>query len=230
MSVKISDLFHKCAYDIAYVTYTDGTHDVNYSFVVHGKTLYIYFQGSNSKEDWIDNFRFWPRVKHFFKTLFVKKKKAYSNSEIKYHTGFLDCYELIRPIIIDKILEKNNSGELKFNHIVIVGYSHGAALAGLCYETVQYFRKDLLKGATLQGHCFEAPRWLYGSEKYINRWDGCYVYRNHTDIVTHVPPKFIGYKDACKIIKIGKNKHYGPIRSHYPDKVYESLCEWEERS
>lgn len=48
--MKMSELFHKCAYDIIYQTVGD---DVNYAFEEDSKahTLTIYFQGSNSVVD-----------------------------------------------------------------------------------------------------------------------------------------------------------------------------------
>lgn len=48
--MKMSELFHKCAYDIVYQTVGD---DVNYAFEEDLKThtLTIYFQGSNSVVD-----------------------------------------------------------------------------------------------------------------------------------------------------------------------------------
>jgi hypothetical protein len=46
--IKLSELFHNCAYDI---TYQKAGKDVDYAFVEKGFTLYIYFQGSESVTD-----------------------------------------------------------------------------------------------------------------------------------------------------------------------------------
>ena len=48
--MKMSELFHNCAYDVEYETVGE---DVNYAFVEEpmNHTLYIYFQGSSSKVD-----------------------------------------------------------------------------------------------------------------------------------------------------------------------------------
>ena len=55
--MKLSNLFHNCAYDIEYQEIGD---DVNYAFVedIKTHTLYIYFEGSNSITDWVRNFLF----------------------------------------------------------------------------------------------------------------------------------------------------------------------------
>lgn len=218
--MKVSKLFHKCVYEITYNT--DWGNDVNMAFNVAGRTLYIYFQGSNSKRDLIENFKFWPRVREFFKSIFRRKPNAYSNAKIRYHGGFLECYETVRWAI-EKTITKVGSRGFAYDNIIVVGYSHGAALAGMCYETCKYFRPD----AVVKGYCFEAPRWLYKSKEYLDRWNGCKVFVNHSDIVTHCPPKLLGFVNAGNYCYIGKHKKYGPIKSHYPDKVYESLLEWE---
>lgn len=46
--LRLSELFHNCAYDVEYKTVGE---DVNYAFVEDGDTLYIYFQGSSSITD-----------------------------------------------------------------------------------------------------------------------------------------------------------------------------------
>lgn len=46
--MKLSKLFHKCAYDISY---QQAGEDVNYAFEEQDNTLYIYFQGSSQVTD-----------------------------------------------------------------------------------------------------------------------------------------------------------------------------------
>lgn len=72
--MKLSELFHKCAFDIEYQQVGDS---VNYAFDEVKDTLYIYFQGSNSITDWVRNFLF--------------GKQPYHDMEIPYrvHRGFL---------------------------------------------------------------------------------------------------------------------------------------------
>lgn len=51
------------------------------------------------------------------------------------HRGFLAAWKTVEDVVISKITEKVD-GEYKWQHIIVVGYSHGGALAGLCHECV----------------------------------------------------------------------------------------------
>lgn len=132
--MKLSDLFHRCAYDVHYEQVGDS---VNYAFEEEGSTLYIYFEGSNSTTDWIRNFLF--------------GKQPYHDMEIPYrvHRGFLTAWKEVEDLIIEKITQKETKLVLnrktkkydktetyKYKHIIVVGYSHGGALAAFCHECV----------------------------------------------------------------------------------------------
>lgn len=117
--MKLSELFW-LTHTTPYITVGDG---VDYSFKEDGETLYILFQGSSQKVDWLQNFNF--------------PKKPYKDMEIPYrvHGGFLKCWKQVEDIIIEKIQEKEND-IYKFNRIIVSGYSHGGALAQFCHECV----------------------------------------------------------------------------------------------
>ena len=91
---KLSELFHKCAYDVDYKQVGDS---VNYAFVEEGSHLYIYFQGSNSITDWVRNFMF--------------PAKPYKDMEIPYrvHRGFLAAWKTVEDIIIKKIFTNSSA-------------------------------------------------------------------------------------------------------------------------
>ena len=178
--MKLSKLFHYCAYDITYEQVGDS---VNYAFKEEADTLYIFFQGSNSITDWVRNFMF--------------GKKPYKDMEIPYrvHRGFLAAWKTVEDIIIKKITEmefKYVSADItlydyKYKHIVVVGYSHGGALAAFCHECCWYHRRD----AQLEGYGFEAPRIYAGwhiKKALKERWETFTVIRNKNDIVTHIFP------------------------------------------
>ena len=82
--------------------------------------------------------------------------------EIPYrvHRGFLEAWKEVEDIIIDKILEKDVDGNFCWKHIVVVGYSHGGALAAFCHEGVWFHRPDLREEG-LEGYGLEATR-IYG--------------------------------------------------------------------
>lgn len=228
MNLKI--LFENCAYNIVYKQIGDS---VNYAFVEDGSTLYIYFQGSNSITDWVRNFLF--------------KKKPYKDMETPYkvHRGFLAAWKEVEDLIIKKITERVlikptilntmngefNPTEYKWKKIVIVGYSHGGALAAFCHECVWYYRADLRVNG-LEGYGFEAPR-IYGGFKVKKelkeRWEKFTVIRCNNDIVTHCPPFLFRFTHVGKILKIKGDTNLVTnclpkfIKSHYPEVVLDGL-------
>ena len=60
------------------------------------------------------------------------------------HRGFLAAWKEVEDIIVDKITEEQEyyssemgkRKEYKWKQIVVVGYSHGGALAAFCHECV----------------------------------------------------------------------------------------------
>ena len=230
---KLSELFHACAYD---VVYQEAGDDVNYAFVEEGSTLYIYFQGSNSISDWVRNFLF--------------PAKPYKDMEITYrvHRGFLAAWKEVEDIVIDKILEKEYKNvfnkrtakyevkeNFKWKYIYVVGYSHGAALAGLCHECVWYWRPDLRRYG-LEGYGFEAPRFYAGwkvKEVLKQRWEHFTVIRCNNDLVTHCPPALFRFCHVGKMLKIKGDislvHNHAPrcVKAHYPEVVYDALLNFE---
>lgn len=184
-------LFRNCAYDVKYQECGDH---VNYAFVEDGRTLYIYFQGSNGDVDWRRNFSFW------------KKPYKDMNNPYRVHAGFMKAWKEVEDIVIEKITERSAvmSMEYRWNKIITIGYSHGGALAAFCHECVWYHRPDI--AADCWGIGFEAPRIYAGflfRKKLRSRWKNFRVFRNRQDLVTHVPPRAFGYKHVGELVKIG---------------------------
>lgn len=231
--LKPSELFLNCAARISYQTV--GA-DVNYAFVEDGDTLYIYFQGSkdikaeNGWIDWVRNFLFFP-----------KPKKPHDKMDIgfKVHGGFLSAWNEVKNLVRRKIAEciivdGTPTAEYKFKKIIIVGYSHGAALSGLCMEEVWYRRPDIRDD--IIGFGFESPRFYAGwtvKKELQERWANYFVFRNRNDLVTKCPPAILRFCHVGHLIKIGQNDGTSDynrpkcIGAHYPDKVYRNLVEWE---
>lgn len=221
MSKKLSKLFHECAYDVVYQQVGDS---VNYAFVEEDDTLYIYFEGSNSISDWVRNFLF--------------PSKPYKDMDITYrvHRGFLAAWKEVEDIIIAKICEDTDDGQYKYKHIVVVGYSHGGALAGFCHECVWFWRPDLRENG-LEGYGFEAPRFYAGwhvKKELKERWAKFTVIRTNNDIVTHCPPWLFRFTHVGSILKVKgdtslvHNKQPKCVKSHYPQVVYDALIKYEE--
>lgn len=162
-------------------------------------TLYIYFQWSNGKTDWRNNFDF--------------PAKPYRNMKDKWHAhrGFLKVWKVIEPYIEAEILNPD------VKRIVISGYSHGAAIAVLCHEYCKFHRAEI----DIKGYGFGCPRVAWGSlpATVKKRFEGFTVIRNGCDIVTHVPPAVFGYRHVGDMIHIGKSSGYDMITSHYADNI-----------
>lgn len=73
--MKLSKLF----YITCNLIYKEKDRSVNYQLAKKGDTLFIFFQPSNSKQDWFSNFAF--------------LKRPYKDMKVKYkvHGGFLNC-------------------------------------------------------------------------------------------------------------------------------------------
>lgn len=187
--MNFTELFTNCARRVKYQEIGDN---VDYAFVEDGRTLYIYFKGSDSDVDWRHNFSFW--------------KKPYKDMEKTYrvHGGFMKCWKQVEDIVIEKIMSKDAEGTFRWDKIITVGYSHGGALAAFCHECVWFYRADIRDKCW--GFGFEAPRVYAGflfRKGLRDRWQNFRVFRNRQDIVTHVPPRCFGFWHVGKIVKIG---------------------------
>lgn len=179
------------------INYRHVENYADYAYIREGDKLTIYFQQTKGNHDWLRNFQF--------------PAKAYKNSDttLYFHSGFLSVWKSLKPYISELITDKS------IKEIIVAGYSHGAALATICFEYVWYNRPDIRDNIT--GYGFGAPRVLSSiglTEEIINRFNNFYIIRNHNDIVTHVPPKLFTYRHVNHIIEIGKNQKYNCFDSH----------------
>lgn len=221
----LKNVFAECAWHIPYETVG---HDVNYAFREEGSHLLVFFEGSKDiteKKGWID----WLRNFWFFP---IRKKPYRGMVEPFYvHSGFLSAWKEVEDIVIDKITQRNDDGTFSFSEITVVGFSHGAALACLAHEAIWYHRPDL-RGNGLVTYAFEAPR-VYGGfrlkDNIKERWNDCFVFRNGSDIVTHLPPRIFGFRHVGEIVHIQgdlsvvKDKLPKCMKYHNPLCVYDAL-------
>lgn len=181
--------------------YTTVENAATYSKKREGSTLKLFFEWSNGREDWRNNFRF--------------PAKPYRDMRDKWlcHVGFLSVWKAIEPYIKDDI------SDTSVKTIYIVGYSHGAAVAQLCHEYVKFNRPDV----EVCGVGFGAPRvfWGFARKAVKERFKDFLVVRNGRDLVTHLPPVFFGYRHICEVMNIGESK--GLIKDHKPDAYLGSL-------
>lgn len=175
--------------------------DGSYMLERKDNKLTIYFEGSNGHVDWKNNFDFPAKPYRDMKNMWFC------------HRGFLKVWKSIEAHICEDIMD------LSIEEIEIVGYSHGGAIAQLCYEYVKFNRPDV----KASGYGFGAPRvfWGFARKAVRERFKGFVVVRNGKDIVTHVPPVLFGFRHICDVKKIGES--LGLIRDHYQDRYISGL-------
>lgn len=211
--MRLTELFDKTQWRSNWLQ--AGNH-VSWDFEWHDSTLLLFFQPSCEKIDWARNF--------FFKKVPYK----HMNEKFKVHAGFLKAWKEVSSEIRKLVHDS------KVKRIVISGYSHGAALAGLCFETCAYERPDLKASDNIVGYGFECPRFLaekHPSKELLDRWDGFYDIYIPGDIVHSLPLKLFRYANVGKSVRLTKHFKYGPFASHSQAVVYWGLrfCDIEVR-
>ena len=178
----------------------------NYAAFRRGDTLYIFFQGSEGINDWKNNLDF-P----------VKPYRRMGKTVWLAHRGFLRTWKEIEPFLEKFVADKS------VRKTVVAGYSHGGALAMLCHEYVWYHRPDLRESSV--GYGFGAPRVFWGLQtaQLKSRWKTFTVVRNINDLITHLPPSFLGFSHVGRLLKIGAKGKYSPIEAHYAENILAEL-------
>lgn len=204
---KLSEFFQDVL-NAKYIHLEEET--ASYCYSKDGKILTIYFEWSNGKTDWKNNFDF--------------PAKPYRDMADKWyaHRGFLKVWKVIEPHLEDVINDPDVTA------INILGYSHGAAIALLCHEYCKFNRPDCV----IFGLGFGCPRviWGFPNKTVRKRFEGFFVIRNKRDIVTHVPPAILGYRHPCGIIKVSDGTKTNSVTDHYPQEYTKALISYEEEN
>ena len=192
MPMKLSQLFRRCV-ERRYI-HVENAGD--YATDRIGDVLYIYLQCSDGVTDWKNNLDF--------------PAKAYTQGDAPHlfvHRGFLRVWESVKPHAVSLIADARTKS------ITCVGYSHGAALALLCYDFACRIRPQL--APRTEGYGFGSPRVLWGmrTPAVQERFARFTVIRNLDDIVTHLPPAALGYFHAGNLLEIGEKENYSGIDS-----------------
>lgn len=202
MSYKIlKSLFEQCLSH----EYLVGPNAASYAAEVHDGTLFLYFEQSRGGEDWSNNLNF--------------RIRPYDDMDPVWycHAGFLKVFKGVLPLLEPYIHDPG------VRRAMIVGYSHGGALAILCHEAVWFRRPDIRRH--LRSFAFGAPRVLFGNvpRSVRARFEELYLIQNADDIVTRIPPAFLGYHHVGHIIGIGEKGQYSPIDAHRPESYLAAL-------
>lgn len=220
--MKLSKLFKECLR----APYIHVENAGDYWLKSQGNTLYIYLEHSNGAIDWKNNLDFLPMATpniccrfHAFKKGCALPCKPYEDMERPWmaHRGFLRVWKSIEPYLVQEI------GNKRYRRILTVGYSHGAALAVLCHEYAWFHRPDIRD--RIEGYGFGCPRVFWGIPKrrIKDRFRNFTVIRNINDIVTHVPPIWLGYSHVGKMLHIGERGKYSSVDAHRPENISTEL-------
>ena len=173
----------------------------SYCIQREGDQLFLLFEWSNGRTDWRNNLDF--------------PAKPYRDMADKWyaHRGFLRVWKAIEPHLEEVVADPT------VREIYVAGYSHGAAIALLCFEYCRFHRPDI----PASGIGYGCPRvvWGFTPKRVRDRFQGFVVVRKGCDLVTHVPPALFGFRHVGDVLKIGETK--GPIKDHYPDEYSAAL-------
>ena len=202
MSYKILHrLFENCLTR----SYQTVDNAASFDIEVNSGTLFLFFEQSRGGEDWSNNLDF--------------RIRPYDDMHPVWycHAGFLKVFKSVLPYLEPYLSDP------EIRRVVIVGYSHGGALAILCHEAVWFRRPDIRKH--LVSFAYGAPRVLFGAvpKEVRERFAELYLIQNAGDLVTHIPPAFLGYRHVGNIISIGEKGKYSPVDAHRPESYLAEL-------
>ena len=199
----MKELFDRC-YNAKYIHTAEGG---DYAIEVEDGVIYLLFQWSNGAEDWKNNFDFPARP---YKRM----------NDVWYcHRGFLRVWKAMRDEIERAVIDTLNEHE-EIVEIVCVGYSHGAAIALLATEDMQYLFGENKK---ISGFGFGAPRVVWGKlpEAVAARVGHFKAICHKQDIVTHLPPVVFGFRHP-NILRLKTQKKLNCVDAHRPENYMET--------
>lgn len=174
-------------------------------------TLYLAFQGSVSKIDWLHNFMFW---------VFPVFRKSYKRMPFVWfsHRGFYVKWKAVEDSVLCVVREHPG-----IKRVVVTGFSQGGAIAVRAHESL-WFNFPQLRGK-FRTVVFGAPRtiWFWNSWKLKERFRGLVRYEAGWDVVVKLPSVLFGYRHMGEKRKVGR-KWYQPslrfVKNHF---AYEAL-------
>lgn len=181
----------------------------DYALEVKGEILYLLFEWSDGGEDWINNLDF-PAVPYR------------RMSQVWYcHRGFLRVWRAMRDEI-EEAVAQTLARRPWIREINCIGYSHGAAMAVLACEDMTFLYGERLR---VSGFGFGTPRVFWGilPRSLQERLSSFYATVCVPDLVTTVPPKWLGFREVGVRLTVGKEQNYTPIRAHYAESYLEAL-------
>jgi len=162
----------------------NGKADTQYKHKLDEGVLYIAFQGSCSKRDWLQNFMFW------------KKPYKEMNGTWFAHSGFVSKWKAVEDSIINIVRES------EAQRVIVSGFSQGAAIAQLCHESIRFHHpiRDVFCLAYASPRVFS----MVGFRHVKKRLSGITLFERWHDIVCKLPPWTMLYRKTVKPVKIDR--------------------------
>lgn len=190
---KLLHLFEACIS----AEYRHVEEDGSFSVKRENDRVTVFFEKSNGREDWRNNFAFSARPYRDMSEVWLC------------HRGFMKVFRALLVYLEEIFLDES------VRSFCLVGYSHGAALALLSHEYILFHRPEL--AGKVEGYGFGCPRVIAGHipDALRKRLEGFVVIRNLDDIVTHLPPRIFGYSHVTRPVTIGKRGRYSIFAAHF---------------
>lgn len=167
--------------DIEHLDFIDNKEGgMQYYLYRKDEILWVVFRGTDSLADALTDICFF--------------KKSIQRDGIKIHSGFLNSYMKERDFIFNHI----DDDVKKIN---ITGHSYGGALALICSLDV----KTSFPDKVVETIVFGCPRvGNYAFRKVYNKYQrNTICVENRNDVVTKLPPVFLGFRKVGRVFHIG---------------------------
>lgn len=154
-------------------------------------TFFLSFAGTNEIKDILIDLDFWQKTIPYDNT----------QTKIRIHKGFYKSYLSVRIKILSFLIQN------KVKKICITGHSYGAALALLAAVDIQYNLPNVKIEHVVTFGC---PR--IGNQAFVDSFNkrvpNTYRIENGNDLVTKIPPVFMGYQHVGQMHHIGRTRKF----------------------
>lgn len=159
--------------------------------VLGGDTLLVAFRGTTNLRDILFDLRAARQVIPY---------DGMRDSPVRVHGGFIDAYESVRQAAVLDIIR-----ESEYKTVIFTGHSLGAALATLGALDAAYWCEQWGLERTIINRNLGSPRVgnLAFKDSYERRVKFTTRFVNDRDLVTHLPPRELGFTHVGKQELIG---------------------------
>lgn len=153
---------------------TEPTTDTQWKHETVGGVLYIAFQGSVSRLDWLQNIMFWKKP-------YKRMKKVWFA-----HAGFVKKWKAVED---DVLIAAEGTDK-----IMVSGFSQGAAIAQLCFESIRFHFPD--KKSSCLVYASPLVFGMVSSRNVMDRIEDIQLIERHHDLICKMPPRWMLYRKA----------------------------------